>query len=778
MSLTPPQYKQMKQFLVSDSRIKLEKGSSLPQETKDLILKYRVEDKLGSQAIADILEKNHGTKLDQSTVGGVIRQAKKDKVPGVDIPKKELASSVKQRIYSSPEERNIYKEVRVITANDRKINPNIPKNAKFKVQVPSGEKGTSTKMVYTTTKSAAENAIKKADKLTVTKKLEKKKPFDRAVKDIHKIAMSDPTDINNVRELARLVYGNNSDNALRMIAQDLIRYQEFLLGFREVPGIVSPKGLGLDEILSEFPSQNQWGKFASEELRRSKLNIRDKLLKTKGPKLNTLRNNIVKAINSDLFNLDEVVGIAATFENAPGYTEIGQVIDKKVNARKNTLIDGPFSRLFPRVLDGTASVSEIDNFNEMSKNFQKKFNVDTPIIISEPGKKLDASKYIKNFNALSGPAKKNIIDIAKQGVVIKTKGIPLTEDLKPGTPTYEKLMKFCPNNLAPGGMAGTCSIDEAITGMKNELAAVRNGSASLGAQSRTANKIKNLGQGGMRAIVKAGLLTDVGLEAAIGFDRFISEGDSPMQALRKSYLTAPLRFFGLMKSPEEGQRDELIKAALDKDKVEFVLDQQELINDRNEAVANLNRLKEQYDNDMLSESFIKDIKKQQQDVLAAKKADLKDMYRSGELSRAEKFITGFQDPQSLKIKDRSYFDALKQAEEKVAAQRGERKIVPFGPIPMARLLKERIGETVTPDRIKKDMQEQFGFTEDETTNLIDSLGGFDKFILDVKNEETARLGGVANVAEGGLIGKKSGPPPESGPNPQGLLSLMKRGMKI
>ena len=390
---------------------------------------------------------------------------------------------------------------------------------------------------------------------------------------------------------------------------------------------------------------------------------------------------------------------------------------------------------------------------------------------------------VKNFYASLGP------DIAtklgKKEVGIRQPFSTLLQkaglEIKPGTPTYEKLMKFCPNNLAPGGMAGTCSIDEAITGMKNELAAVRNGSASLGAQSRTANKIKNLGQGGMRAIVKAGLLTDVGLEAAIGFDRFISEGDSPMQALRKSYLTAPLRFSGLMKSPEEGQRDELIKAALDKDKVEFVLDQQELINDRNEAVANLNRLKEQYDNDIFSESFIK---KQQQDVLAAKRADLKDMYRSGELSRAEKFITGFQDPQSLKIKggvfgdDRSYFDALKQAEEKAAAQRGERKFVPFGPIPMARLLKERIGETVTPDRIKKDMQERFGFTEDETTNLIDSLGGFDKFILDVKNEETARLGGAANMAEGGSIGKKSGPPPESGPNPQGLLSLIKRDIKI
>ena len=52
MSLTPPQYRQMKQYLESSSRIELGKGSSLPQETKDLILKYRVEDKLGSQAIS------------------------------------------------------------------------------------------------------------------------------------------------------------------------------------------------------------------------------------------------------------------------------------------------------------------------------------------------------------------------------------------------------------------------------------------------------------------------------------------------------------------------------------------------------------------------------------------------------------------------------------------------------------------------------------------------------------------------------------------------------
>ena len=81
-----------------------------------------------------------------------------------------------------------------------------------------------------------------------------------------------------------------------------------------------------------------------------------------------------------------------------------------------------FSRLFPKVLDGTANTSDIDDFNKVSEAFQKKYKVDTPIIVSERGQKLDASKYIKNFDALSGPAKKNITDIAtSKGVVIQTK---------------------------------------------------------------------------------------------------------------------------------------------------------------------------------------------------------------------------------------------------------------------------------------------------------------------------------------------------------------------
>ena len=111
-------------------------------------------------------------KLNQSVVGRIINKAIDNKILK-EVKPGEFKTKDTQRIYKDISERKIYKTVRPITANDRKINPDIPKNAKFKVQVPAGEAGTSTKMVYTTTEAAAENAIKKADKFTETTKLEK-----------------------------------------------------------------------------------------------------------------------------------------------------------------------------------------------------------------------------------------------------------------------------------------------------------------------------------------------------------------------------------------------------------------------------------------------------------------------------------------------------------------------------------------------------------------------------------------------------------------------------
>ena len=382
--------------------------------------------------------------VDQSVVGRVLKIAQANNILE-KVPPSEFKTKDEQRIYKDISERKIYKQVRPITANDRKINKDIPKNAKFKVQLPSGEKGQSTVVKYFTTTDAATNAIKKADKFTETQKIEKKKIFQKPVKAIHKIAMADAEDISNISNLSKLLYGKSDVKSMTMAANDLVRYQQFLLGFEDVKGIKIPATEKLNNILSEFPSQDQWGKFASGTLRDAKLQIRDKLLKTKGPKLIKLRNNVLKLVDSGVYNLDEVMGVAATFERAPGYTEFGQVIDKNLNQLKNLQIDGPFSRLFKKVLDGTATIEEVEAFNKKSLAFQKKNQIATPVIKYTPGEKLNPKDFIDNFDKLSPEAQANVKDLAKKGVVLETKALPMgsleasiTQQLgKFGCPTKE-----------------------------------------------------------------------------------------------------------------------------------------------------------------------------------------------------------------------------------------------------------------------------------------------------------------------------------------------------
>ena len=406
-------------------RIGFAAGTPINQEIKNLILKYRVENKFGSEKIVEVLKKNHGINLNQSTVGRELTRLKNAGVPGVDIPRSELATAVEQRIYP-PGERKIYKTVREITPNDRVQNPNIPKNAKYKVQLPSGAaKGSTLVTEYFNTEKQAQNAITNVETRFVKQVATRTKPFDDAVKAIHKIALASPDEANSVKNLAKLVYGSANLKNITNISNDLVRYQEFLLGFRDIPGLNTPGADKLDDILSDFPPQNQWGKFASEEIRRSKLRIRDQILKTKGTKLATMRNNILKAVDTGVFNLDEAMGLSATFENAPGYTELGQVIKKKVNTIKGSQIDSPFSNLFKKVIAGTADPKDIAAFNKKSKAFQIKHGVDTPIIEYKPGQKLDVSKFVEHFDKLSPEAQKNVTELAEKGIALKSKAKPM-----------------------------------------------------------------------------------------------------------------------------------------------------------------------------------------------------------------------------------------------------------------------------------------------------------------------------------------------------------------
>jgi hypothetical protein len=249
----------------------------------------------------------------------------------------------------------------------------------------------------------------------------------------------------------------------------------------------------------------------------------------------------------------------------------------------------------------------------------------------------------------------------------------------------KKLMAFCPAGTAkvttkagggrvPYADGPVCTPDEAIRGMNEEFDKLKKGNATTGEASRTVNKFKNLGVKGMSGLLKAGLVSEVAFEAALGFDRVISEGQSPMQAFRQSYLTAPLRAIGAMKSFEEGEREEILDAARDKGKVGRVLDLQNLVGDKNKLASNIQGLK----------SNVEDLQrlddgdfgymggtKGQEDALTSAQANLQDMYRSGELSKAEQLFS--TKPQDLKLKDKTLMDAYNDAIEKrknIQAEKG------------------------------------------------------------------------------------------------------------
>ena len=69
---------------------------------------------------------------------------------------------------------------------------------------------------------------------------------------------------------------------------------------------------------------------------------------------------------------------------------------------------------------------------------------------------------------------------------------------------------------------------------------------------------------------------------------------------------------------------------------------------------------------------------------------------------------------------------------------------------------------------------RFGYDE---TGKYSEEKGLNDFMNYLRSQQVADAGGVANLAGGGIAkiaGVDQGPPPESGPNSQGLQGLMKR----
>ena len=157
---------------------------------------------------------------------------------------------------------------------------------------------------------------------------------------------------------------------------------------------------------------------------------------------------------------DEAMGLSATYEKAPGYSELAQITKPEVNYIKGNTIDRDFSRIFDKVIKGEQNLgSEIKKFNQDSKAFQKNYGVDTPIIEFKPGEKLDASKFVKNFDKLTPEAQANVSQLADQGIALRSKAMPMgallesVASLKPGTKAFKII---CTITKAEGGSVDAC----------------------------------------------------------------------------------------------------------------------------------------------------------------------------------------------------------------------------------------------------------------------------------------------------------------------------------
>ena len=257
----------------------------------------------------------------------------------------------------------------------------------------------------------------------------------------------------DIEELAEQLYGKGASKSVPLMNQtrnDVARYVEVLkTGTRRnlnIPNFKYPSPDKAADILDSIADRS--GSFGFQEgvIRDLKFSIRDDLLKLEKGTTTNLRRVLSDLIKGKGDVIDEAVGLSATFEDAPGYTEATQVIKNKLNKQKANTIDKPFSALIKKIKNNSATAKEVNDFNTISKRFSKETGVDSPII--KIGKNLNPEKFVKSFKDYSPEAQANIRELAKKNnFVIQTKSEPLknvVSSFKPQVSTSDEAVGIVP----------------------------------------------------------------------------------------------------------------------------------------------------------------------------------------------------------------------------------------------------------------------------------------------------------------------------------------------
>ena len=328
-------------------------------------------------------------------------------------------------------------------------------------------------------------------------------------------------------------------------------------------------------------------------------------------------------------------------------------------------------------------------------------------------------------------------------------------NVKKGSPLFKKLMKFCPKSS--GGEAGVCTLEEAMDGLVSESKQLQSGNMNEAQAKKTAQKIRavtRVGTGStlMGLLGPYGIAGEVVIDGAFMANNMLDGGDTYKEALSKS----------------------LIKYAMPKDARE-----------RLEKETDLNTMILGSDTKGLAADFVdalkkdEDLKQKYENYLRVNQEDmssLQDPYSSATtpmFSTADKNKALRELMQALERSDPTYgkniYDVMKfgSPEQQAFATKQEvfdaqkmqnrmdydRKIL--GP------LKDLFGTGFySPAQLK-----QLELKADRDTKAIGQIPD------ELKTQQIADFGGVANLAKGGRAGYKTGSVRK------GVLSLIDEGIK-
>ena len=529
----------------------------------------------------------------------------------------------------------------------------------------------------------------------------------------------------------------------------------------------------------------------------------------------SIQEDIAKVLPSGI-SLDEVFGVKSSGRYSPIEGILTNPLESGANVDKGTYVDNLKSNYQSQLIEAAGDAKKQKEILKVYNDAIKKSKVRYPDV-EFPNYKVGAppNKTIKGFNKLPPLIQKKLLENYKRtGISPITKKATSIFDIAKatGSKTFGKLdesvqaslsnitskqEKIILNNLQINSKLKECKIpaaDGGRIGFANSIKCIEDGlnetrkKAAAGDKKAARQLVETAeaaSKGGrlLKNVLGPGaLLGEAVFEGALIGNRLL-EGKPLKQAWAESYLSYldPRKYSGEL-DPTLMQREQMLESTADKDILRSGFAAQDQLSAFNKALQDRELAKARGRTDQYN---VAAADAREQGRFADQSADIISSEAFKDASNiAQEYIQGQQGQRMFPYNQfKQSIGRFESGEAKDFRRRKEEEMknlyTQYSDDEIRQYLKQSLG--TNDDALIDKYLNLTGVTERITPAVTRTLSGLDKIRSDMQEYEAmqriADAGGVANLAGGGiakLAGVDQGPPPESGPNSQGLQGLMKR----